>query len=140
MRPQDAKDLKELTVEEFTTPCPTSISPETTLKKAETIMSQERIRHLPVVDSKGEVVGIISERDIHCAYRLQGADEYMVKDIMRPDPYITDESTKISEVAFKMSERKIGSALIRSASDELGIFTSIDALNALIEIVRGDIQ
>ena len=32
--------------------------------KAATLMSENRIRHLPVVDEKGELVGVISIRDI----------------------------------------------------------------------------
>lgn len=135
------EDIKNLTVEEFTTPCPKSVLPEATLKEVEFLMRKEGVRHLPIIDAENKIVGIVSERDVHCAYRVGDASQYMAKDIMHPDPYIVDENTKISEVAFGMSERKIGSALVRSSEhDELGIFTSTDALNALIEIVRGDIQ
>ena len=134
------EDLKNLRVEEFTTPCPKSVRVDTTLKEVESLMAEEGIRHLPVMGEGGEIVGIVSERDVHCAYRMGNAESYLVKDIMRADPFIVDENTKISEVAFNMSERKIGSALVQGVGGELGIFTSTDALNALIEIVRGDIK
>ena len=132
--------IRNLTVEEFTTPCSQSVSPETTLKDIDELMEKEGIRHLPVLSKDRKVIGIISERDVHCAYRLGSVEHDTAEDIMQRDPFIVDENTKISEVAFNMSKRKIGSALVRNSEGDLGIFTSIDALNALIEIVRGDIS
>ena len=60
--------IQNLTVEEFTTPCSFLIQPETSLPDAEKIMQREKIRHLPVVDHEKNVVGIISDRDIHFAH------------------------------------------------------------------------
>ncbi|HEX5954088.1 MAG TPA: CBS domain-containing protein, partial [Rhodanobacteraceae bacterium] len=60
-------------------------------------------------------------------------------DIMATDPISVLADTPLDEVAFDMSERKIGSVLVYEESGEyLGIFTVTDALNALIEIVRGE--
>ena len=58
---------------------------------------------------------------------------------MKKDPYIVDSTTKLSEVAFYMAKHKYGSALVQEPDGELGIFTSTDALNALVEVLRGDI-
>lgn len=131
--------IQNLTVEEFTTPCSFSVSSEIPLEKAETLMSKEGIRHLPVLNGKKDIVGIISDRDIHLARRMNPKKELLVKDFMQPDPYCASVHTKISEVALQMSTNKYGSAIIVDGEGEIGIFTSIDALNALIEIVRGEI-
>ena len=131
--------IQNLTVEEFTTPCSLSISPETSLEEAESLMNKEGIRHLPVLNQKKEIVGIISDRDIHLTRRMNPEKELLVKDFMQPDPYCASMHTKISEVALQMSINKYGSAIIIDEEGEIGIFTSIDALNALIEIVRGEI-
>ena len=130
--------LKNLKVEEFTTPCSICVPPETSLTKLEHLMKEGNIRHIPVKE-KNKVVGIISERDVYFSYRLGNADKITAQDIMQKNPYQVDSLTKISEVAFYMSKNKFGSALVIGADGELGIFTSIDALNALIEIIRGDI-
>ncbi len=130
--------VKNLKVEEFTTPCPTVVSSDLKLNKLELLMKKKDIRHVPV-EENGTLVGIISERDIYFAYRLGDMNELCAGDIMHKDPYQVDPETKISEVAFHMSKNKYGSALVAHPGGELGIFTSIDALNALIEIVRGDI-
>ena len=57
------------------------------------------------------------------------------------NPYTAQTGSMLEEVAFEMSDRKIGSALIVNNFGELeGIFTSVDGLNALIEIIRGDVE
>ena len=58
---------------------------------------------------------------------------------MKKDPYCASPHARISEVAMEMSSNKYGSAIILDNEGGIGIFTSIDALNALIEIVRGEV-
>ena len=58
---------------------------------------------------------------------------------MQKEPYLVSADTKLSEVAFYMSKNKYGSALVMNPDGDLGIFTSTDALNALVEVLRGDI-
>ena len=130
--------LQNLKVSAFTTPCPKVVSPDASLEELEKLMKENRIRHIPVMENK-RVVGIISERDIYFVYRLGLSPDCRARDIMQKNPYQVDPETKISEVAFYMSENKYGSALVTDSKGELGIFTSTDALNALIEILRGDI-
>ena len=131
--------IRNLTVEEFTTPCSFSVSPEVSLAEAEKIMTNEKIRHLPVLNGRQDIVGIISDRDIHLAHRMNPDRNLKVGEFMRAEPYCVSIHTKISEVALKMSAHKYGSAIIIDDDGAIGIFTSIDALNALIEIVRGEV-
>ena len=130
--------LQNLKVEEFTTPCLTSVPPETSLTELERLMKEENIRHIPVKEKK-KVLGIISERDVYFSYRLGDSEKITAQDIMQKNPYQVDSLTKISEVALHMSKNKFGSALVIGPDGELGIFTSTDALNALIEVIRGDV-
>jgi len=60
---------------------------------------------------------------------------------MEHSPYVVESGTPLDQVALEMSNRKIGSAIVRNFdSFNYGIFTSTDALNALIEVVRGQIM
>jgi acetoin utilization protein AcuB len=43
------------------------VSPKETLEKAFAVMLKYNIRHLPAVDDQGELVGMISDRDIRLA-------------------------------------------------------------------------
>jgi acetoin utilization protein AcuB len=41
-----------------------TVSPQTTLPDALKLLAQHRVRHLPVVDPDGNLVGIVSDRDL----------------------------------------------------------------------------
>lgn len=131
--------LKNITVEEYTSPCPDTVTSNTTVDEIIKIMDGHEFRHLPVVDD-GKLVGIISQRDIISMLGRGFANQITAAEIMTDRPYTVYESTPIEEVAYSMSENKFGCALVLDSNQKLaGIFTTTDALNALIEVVRGDI-
>ncbi len=125
-------------VEEFTTPDPITVTEEMAMEDVRALMEKHGIRHLPVL--RGEtVVGIVSDRDVRLVLGLPGENiqQVRVSDIMAPDPLTVAANTPLDQVAFTMSERKIGSVIVNEANGQfLGIFTASDALNALIEIMR----
>lgn len=125
-------------VEEFTTPDPVTATEDQSLGELRQLMGERGIRHLPVTRD-GKVVGLISERDVRVASALNEEERHLVRasDIMAEDPVSVTASQPLDEVAFLMSERKIGSVLVNEEDGKLlGIFTATDALNALIEVLR----
>lgn len=126
----------KLKVEEFTTVNPITVGPEDSLDKVKTIMMEKDIRHLPVLD-KGNPVGIISHRDVNLTHRLELNFTLSAKDIMTANPYTASSEASLDDVVFEMSKYKMGSAIILDENNNVyGIFTSTDALNALIEVIR----
>jgi acetoin utilization protein AcuB len=93
--------------------------------------------HIPIMQNE-KVVGIVSDRDIKVIAGLKMLEKSFLTaaDIMSPDPVSVDSSTMLDEVAFEMSEKKIGSVIVTENEELLGIFTVTDALNALIEAAR----
>ncbi|OQW51244.1 MAG: hypothetical protein A4S09_17610 [Proteobacteria bacterium SG_bin7] len=131
--------LRHIPVEEFTSPSPFTVDRMTNMGKVKAMMEEHGIRHLPVVD-KHEAVGIISDRDLKVLGKFPTWTSFVAEDVMSPEPYTVTPTTDIDEVALQMSERKIGSAIIQDERGEIvGIFTSTDALNALVEVIRGDV-
>ena len=128
----------DIPVEEFTSTNPVIVHEGDSLEDLEATMKENGIRHLPVARGQ-EIVGIISQRDLKVASRLgKYRDMICAKDIMIETPFTVSSSTKLDDVAFAMSKNKIGSAIVNDENGNfLGIFTSTDALNALIEVVRG---
>ncbi|NLG60247.1 MAG: CBS domain-containing protein [Gammaproteobacteria bacterium] len=125
-------------VEEFTTPDPVTATEDQSLGELRQLMGERGIRHLPVTRD-GKVVGLISERDVRVASALNEEERHLVRasDIMAEDPVSVTASQPLDEVAFLMSERKIGSVIVNEEDGKLlGIFTATDALNALIEVLR----
>lgn len=127
-----------VTVEEFTTPDPVTADEKMTLDDLQRLMDRHGIRHLPVV--RGDVVvGVISDRDLRLLSGLSVAEKYQVRaaELMAPDPLTVVASAPLGEVAFAMSESKVGSVIVNDRDGRfLGIFTVTDALNALVEILR----
>lgn len=60
----DRRDPDETRVGEVMTGDPLCVAPHTPVEDAMAIISERRIRHLPVVDEDGRVVGLISSRDL----------------------------------------------------------------------------
>lgn len=131
-------DPLQIPVEEFTTQNPVVTQVDTPMADLEQLFSRHKFRHLPVFDND-KVVGIISQRDLNLVKNV-GLDHQRVlaKDLMVPNPISVQSTERLDEVAFKMSEKKIGSVLVYGSDDSfIGIFTTTDALNALVEVVRG---
>jgi CBS domain-containing protein len=58
------KSSTETFVREIMTPDPTTIRCDTTVDEAMRIMTESRVRHLPVIDSDGSVAGVLSIGDL----------------------------------------------------------------------------
>ncbi|HNR23157.1 MAG TPA: CBS domain-containing protein [Steroidobacteraceae bacterium] len=127
-------------VEEFTTPNPITASGDLPVDELRELMQEHGVRHLPIVRD-GRIVGLVSDRDVRVALGLGAGHRIQVSaaDLMATDLLTVSAAQPLDEVAFAMSDRKLGSAIVNDERGEfLGIFTVTDALNALIEIVRGD--
>lgn len=128
--------MEVLTVEEYTTPGPICVDPDQPLKDVIQEMEAHGFRHVPVVVGN-KAVGIISERDVNLVASFSHFNNLTVKDVMREEPYAVSPETPLAEVALAMSHQKIGSAIVQDSEGKIyGIFTSTDALNALVEILR----
>lgn len=132
------KNFLEIPINEFSSPIIAQANLDMSVKEMIMLMDRHGFRHLPVVDNK-KPVGIISARDLK-VLRLVNKDLQMkAKEIMIEDPFCVISGAPMEAVAFDMSERKIGSALVVNDAGELdSIFTSVDGLNALVEVLRGD--
>lgn len=118
----------------YMTPCPQTVRRDEALGVARDQMARFGIRHLPVLD-QGDLVGIVSERDVALAERVGRGDGegLTVGDVMTPDPYIALPSTPLAEVADEMAHKKYGAAIIVDRGNVVGVFTAIDALRAIAE-------
>ncbi len=121
------------------TPFPHHISADATLTEAVSMMNQHNIRHLPVLDS-GDIVGILSERDIERAkipgHRLRDEVELRVGDLCTQRPYFVDIADPLDRVLDTLVEKRIGSALVLKEGELAGVFTAADACGLLARLLR----
>lgn len=116
---------------------PFLVEASATLREAADLLSENGIRHLPVIEEES-LVGLISERDLREGIAAGGA-KLKVSDVMKSDVYAVLGSTPLHEVVQEMAESKIGSAVVLSKDREVvGIFTSTDALELLATMLQDD--
>lgn len=125
-------------VRDFMVADPWTIDSKKTLAAAHRLMREKKIRHLPVLSS-GDLAGVVSLRDLHLVETLKDVDpeRVTVEEAMTPSPYTVDPDTPIAEVALKMAEYKLGSAIIVRNGRVEGMFTTVDALKLLATLLGG---
>jgi acetoin utilization protein AcuB len=60
-----------------------------------------------------------------------------VEDAMSVDVYVTSPDAPIADVAATMAEHRYGCAVVMEGAHLAGIFTTVDALNALARLATG---
>lgn len=118
------------------------IHPGDSLEEAYRLMGEWSIRHLPVVD-EGEVVGILSDRDVlrvlHVADGTEQVPAMPVREVMTRHPYHCVPTSSISYVAGLMLDHRLDAVPVLHADGRLaGIVTSTDLLELLRERDDGD--
>lgn len=125
------------TVREVMSPDVTTLDTNDRLTIADDVMKLGRIRHLPVIDQDGTVVGILSQRDLfrgalarslgygeHAQQKLLGI--IPVKDVMTNNPATIGPDENLSEAARRLHEQKIGCLLVEEDDKLVGILTEGD--------------
>lgn len=125
------------TVQKYMTMQPHTIDFDQTIAKAKDMMAEYRIRHLPVLKA-GKLVGILSDRDVKFILTFKDTDpqKTFVYEVYSDIPYSVPPEAKLDEVAAYMAEKKFGSALVVSNDKLVGIFTEVDAMKALSDLLQ----
>ena len=119
----------------YMTPGPHTIGREQSLAAAKQLMHTTHVRPLPVLHG-GQLVGVVSERDLDVVGALPGSRQLSVEDAMVPDVYTISEDAPLASVAADMARLKVGSAVVLKGNDVVGVFTAVDGLRALAELLR----
>ena len=115
------------------------------LRLADDLMRLGRIRHMPVLDHRGDdVVGVLSQRDLFrgalaraLGWGAHAQDKLIasltIADVMTNDPVTTTPDTPIADAARLMLERKIGCLPVLENGALVGILTESDFLRLAAE-------
>ena len=129
-----------MNVREIMTTALIAMKANDTVKRADVDMKLASIRHLPVVDDRNHVIGILSNRDVLRALGDAGgaSDGVVVGDIMTRQVHTVREDTPAHEAATLMLEHKIGALPVVGDEEQLvGLVTETDFLriarDALLE-------
>src|SRR4051794_13598539 len=127
-------NIEAMLVRDAMTPDVVTLDRNESLLIADDVMRLGRIRHLPVVDSDGTLVGIVSQRDLFHSGLLralgygtrakQHALELLVlKEAMKTDVVTIAPDAPLAEAAQIMLARKIGCLVVVEHEQIVGILT-----------------
>jgi CBS domain-containing protein len=130
-----------------------SIAPDENAKKALEILLASGMSGLPVLNKRGAVVGVFTEKEILIAVlpayigkvgsfiygedsksvlkRMSGLDKFLVKDIMRKEVQAVEEETSLSEVSRIMLSNNERRVVVIKGGKAIGIITRCDVVRAL---------
>ena len=122
---------------------PFTLSVEDTILDAYKLMREKSIRHLPVVNDLGKVVGILSDRDVQRAMNVSQPTPYMQQIRLNPEfkvaefmswpVYAVTEDTSLKKVAEEMLAQKVSAFVVEDPHERLvGIITTDDMLKYFI--------
>jgi acetoin utilization protein AcuB len=123
---------------------PVTIGPDTVARVARERMRERGIRHLPVVDAKGQLLGMLTDRDLAHASFMPLLTEYLgwsagrlamprVRDLMTWSVVTTHPEATLVQAALTMFQRRIGSLPVLEEGRLVGILTERDILATLSE-------
>jgi len=135
-------------VRDYMTRDPLTLREDDLLRQAVEIVMVRRIRHIPVVDAGGHLVGIVTDRDIHgtlpSPLSAAAPEEYeallettSLSRIMTKDVITVGADDLAAEAVETLLADKIDGLPVLDNGRLVGIFTVRDALRAFLELLRG---
>lgn len=114
-----------------------SVSPDTEVSKAIQKMLDHKITSLPVLDDKGNLVGIFSEKDgmkvvVESAYNQGMAGK--VEEFMTKNPTVVGSDTSLVDVAEKFHDSAMRSFPVEQDGKFAGMISRVDVLRAIAAI------
>ena len=116
------------------------------LLPSEFVILSDQIRHLPIVDKRNRLVGLVTRETLMQAmpssvttlsiWEMNYAlNKVKVRDVMVRDVITVEEDVSIEKAARIMAENKIGCLPVMRGESLVGIITDTDMLSTLMELM-----
>jgi acetoin utilization protein AcuB len=127
---------------------PVTIMQDVSVTDALRLMSERKIRRLPVLDAQGMVVGIVSDRDLLLASPSPATTlaiweihellaKLTVEKIMTRKVITVQEDTPLEEAARVMADSRIGGLPVMRGEALVGIISESDLFKTLLQLLGG---
>jgi CBS domain-containing protein len=121
-----------------------TIGVDDNLESARKIMRDRRIRHLPVVDSESQLVGLITTTNVLAATdsflrddeSKMHPDQIAVNDVMVSDVITVDEHAGVRQAAVFLEKHRIGCLPVVTDGELRGIVTDSDFVGVAINLLE----
>ncbi len=122
-----------------------TINADASMKDALDLMGRERIRRLPVVNKRGQLVGIVTETDLAKASPSDATtlskfevrtllDKIKVEELMTSKVVTITEDTPIEEAARIMADSEISGLPVMRDNKLVGMITETDLFKLFLEL------
>ena len=121
-----------------------SLRPGNNLAAAYELMVAEHVRHVPVVDPGGDLVGLVTHRDLLRSGFIEGEElpssdmqeklwRRKLREIMATEVETTEPEADLREAAVTLFENKLGCLPVVEGTRLVGILTEADFVRYFIE-------
>ena len=127
-------------ISELMTKDPLLVRVGTSLPEAIAVLAFAEVRHLPVVDEVGALVGMLSERDALAVFSLDDtspeadsarAQAFNVEDVMSKEVFALGSDGDVKALCDVFIDQKMGAVPIVDAGELVGIASYVDVLRAV---------
>jgi acetoin utilization protein AcuB len=125
-----------------------TVAPDEGIFKAQELMAANKIRHIPVVETDGRLIGIVTDRDIRSAlpYKFfkespseeekKKLSQLKIKDIMTQDPMTISAAHTLQDALLMIQDARVGALPVVDEKGVLGGIISVrDLLRAFINVL-----
>ncbi|MCB9758040.1 MAG: CBS domain-containing protein [Candidatus Omnitrophica bacterium] len=140
--------LKKVKLSDVMTSPVVSVSVDMPFRNLVQCFQEHRIRHIPIVNSNNEVVGLMSQRDLYkiqpphknqdgvWVYDLDVMDGFILRNVMTVNPFTLLSSSSLDRAIDPMVRHKYGCIPVVDSNKKLcGIITQYDILKLANEIL-----
>ena len=127
------------TVEQFMSRDLFTVRPDDVVDLAASLMEWKHIRHIPVENDKGELVGIVSHRDLlrfFAEEKSRAAEELIVREIMKTKLFTIEPETRTLDALYLMRDKNIGCLPVCKDGKLIGILTAHDFLTVSTRLLE----
>ena len=127
------------TVEQFMAVDLFTVRAEDVLDLAASSMHWRHVRHVPVEDDAGHLIGIVSHRDLLELFalgKMHGHAELVIRDVMKRDVITIEPDTPTLDALALMRERGIGCLPVVKGNKLIGLITAYDFLTVSSKLLE----
>lgn len=114
---------------------PETVGPNADYKKALGMMQAHALHHLPVVDTRGNLVGIVAERDLLIAANHYLGSAVEISEVMHKGAVTVTPRDSITDAAVLMAQHKIGGLPVVDNGKVVGVITETDIFRAFVDMI-----
>lgn len=128
-----------------------TVGPDVTIFEAKSLMAEKNIRHLPVVDDIGKLIGIVTDRDMRDAMpstllkkpdyeiTLNKIGTRAIGEIMTKEPMTIYAYYTLQDTLLVIQKKKVGALPVIDEEGYLkGILSTRDLLTAFVNVLNID--